>query len=85
MSGDGSPCTAACPDNAGTGLASSVGELGPGRPQMEDPDMWSEVAEAASYTPIDRYVLFEFLVSEARCHGYGDVPMPTTQKWSVDQ
>ena len=45
--------------------------------------MWSQVAEAANYTPIERYVLFEFLVSEARCHGYGDVPMPSTLKWSL--
>ena len=34
---------------------------------------------------LDRYVLFEFQLSEARCHGYGDVPLPSTRKWSVDQ
>jgi hypothetical protein len=69
------------PDNAGTGGEFCVS--GVGRAD-EDPGMWSQVAEAASYTPIDRYVLFEFLVSEARCHGYGDVPLPSTQKWSVE-
>ena len=47
--------------------------------------MWSHVAGAASYTPLDRYILFELQLSEARCHGYGDVPLPSTRMWSVDQ
>ncbi len=47
--------------------------------------MWSRVADAASYAPIDRYVLFEFQVSEARCYGYGDLPLPSTRIWLVDQ
>ena len=70
------------PDNAGTG-----GEFcATGRGiAIEDPDMWSQVADAASYTPVDRYVLFEFRLNEARCHGYGDVPMPATRKWALDQ
>ena len=70
------------PDNAGTGGEFSVTGRGIA---VDDPDMWSQVAEASSYTPIDRYVLFEFQLSEARCHGYGDVPMPSTQRWSVDR
>jgi len=70
------------PDNAGSGGEFSVSGRGLAR---KDPDMWSHVAEAASYTPADRYILFEFHLSEARCHGYGDVPMPSTRKWSVDQ
>jgi hypothetical protein len=45
--------------------------------------MWSEVADAASYTPADRYILFELQLTEARCHGYGDVPLPSTQKWEI--
>lgn len=69
------------PDNAGTGGEFSVS--GTAVP-VEDPDLWSAVAESASYTPADRYILFEFLVSEARCHGYGDVPMPATRRWSSD-
>ncbi len=70
------------PDNAGSGGEFCV----TGNGLAEDsPDMWSQVAEAASYTPIDRYVLFEFRLHEARCHGYGDVAMPSTQKWSVDE
>jgi hypothetical protein len=43
------------------------------------------VADASSYEPMDRYILFEFQVSEARCHGYGDVPLPSTRWWSVDR
>ena len=70
------------PDNAGTGGEFNVSGLGFA---TDDPDMWSHVADAASYTPLDRYILFEMQLSEARCHGYGDVPMPSTRKWSVDQ
>ena len=68
------------PDNAGSGGEFNITGRGVA---IDDPEMWSQVAEAAGYTPIDRYILFEFLVSEARCHGYGDVPMPSTRKWWV--
>ena len=70
------------PDNAGTGGEFNVSGLGFA---IDDSGMWSHVADAASYTPLDRYILFEMQLSEARCHGYGDVPLPSTQKWSVDQ
>ena len=70
------------PDNAGTGGEFNVTGRGLA---IDDPGRWSQVAEAARYTPVDRYILFEFLISEARCHGYGDVPMPSTRKWSVGQ
>jgi hypothetical protein len=70
------------PDNAGTGGEFAIS----GRAlAVDDPDMWSHAADAASYTPLDRYVLFEMQLSEARCHGYGDVPMPATLRWSVDR
>jgi hypothetical protein len=68
------------PDNAGTGGEFNVTGRGLA---IDDPNMWSQVAEAASYTPADRYVLFEMQLSEARCHGYGDVPLPSTRKWGV--
>jgi hypothetical protein len=70
------------PDNAGSG-----GEFNAsGRAlAIDDPDMWAHVAEAASYSPAARYILFELQLSEARCHGYGDVPLPSTRKWSVDE
>jgi len=70
------------PDNAGSG--GEFWATGRGR-AVDDPAMWSLVADAASYTPADRYVLFEFQLGEARCNGYGDVPLPSTRRWSVDQ
>jgi hypothetical protein len=70
------------PDNAGTGGEFWVSGRGVG---VDDPDIWSEVAATASYTPPDRYILFELQVSQARCHGYGDVPLPSTLRWSVEQ
>ena len=68
------------PDNEGTGGEFSVSGLGLA---MDDPEMRPVVADAAGYEPPDRYVLFEFHLSEARCHGYGDVPLPSTHRWSV--
>ena len=68
------------PDNAGSGGEFWISGRGFA---VHDPDMWRHVAEAASYTPADRYVLFEFHLSEARCHGYGDVPLPSPQRWST--
>lgn len=70
------------PDNAGSGGEFSVEG---GGLWVNDPDVWSHVAESASYTPLDRYVLFELYLSEARCHGYGDVPFPSSRRWLVDQ
>jgi len=67
------------PDDEGTGGEFSVS--GTAVP-MIDPDIRTEVAEAASYDPEDRYVLFELMVDEARCNGYGDVLLPATRRWS---
>jgi hypothetical protein len=69
------------PDNAGTGGEFNVSGRGL---EIGDADMWSHVADVASYTPVDRYILFEMQLSEARCHGYGDVPLPSTRMWSID-
>lgn len=66
------------PDNAGSGGEFNVSGRGFA---IDDPGLWSQVAQAAGYAPADRYVVFEFQVSEARCHGYGDVPLPETRKW----
>lgn len=68
------------PDSQGTGgefWASGVGH------QIDDPDTRSNVAEAASYTPADRYLLFELGVDEARCNGYGDVALPDPRSWNA--
>jgi len=70
------------PDNAGSGGEFSV--VGRGL-AVDDLDVWSHVADSASYAPADRYILFEFRLSEARCNGYGDVALPSTRTWSVDQ
>lgn len=70
------------PDNEGSGGEFNVSGRGLA---VDDPDMWSHVAGASSYTPLDRYILFEMQLSEARCYGYGDVPLPATRRWSVDQ
>lgn len=68
------------PDNAGSGGEfHAVGRAEP----IENREIWSKVAASASYEPADRYVLFELGLLEARCHGYGDVPLPDTQKWAV--
>jgi hypothetical protein len=69
------------PDNAGTGGEFFVSGRGL---EMDDPHVWSQVADSASYMPADRYILFEMQLSEARCNGYGDVPLPPTPRWSVD-
>jgi hypothetical protein len=48
---------------------------------VDEPALWSVAAAAASYEPVDRYVLFELTVSEARCNGYGDVSLPDPRRW----
>jgi hypothetical protein len=35
----------------------------------------------ASYKPIERYILFELGVTEARSVGYGDVELPSPTSW----
>ena len=66
------------PDNAGTGGEFHV--VGRGL-EVEDPDVWAYAADAASYEPANRYILFELLVSAARCNGYGDVVLPENKRW----
>ncbi len=67
-------------DNQGTGGEFFLA----GRAQaVDDAAVRAAAADAASYAPADRYVLFELLVEEARCNGYGDVPLPTRRRWSA--
>jgi hypothetical protein len=49
---------------------------------VDDPHVRALVADAAFYDPADRYVLFELMLTEARCHGYGDVSLPARTRWS---
>lgn len=66
------------PDTAGTGGEFFVH----GRAEaVDDPDVRAAAARAAPYEPAEGHVLFELLVSEARCVGYGDVRLPEEQRW----
>jgi hypothetical protein len=68
------------PDNQGSGGEFFVSGQGFA---VENASLWTLVAQAATYDPAERYVLFELLLTEARCNGYGDVPLPTRQRWSI--
>ena len=50
---------------------------------VEDAAARAIAAQASSYEPAERYILFELKVSEARCNGYGDVPLPARRHWSA--
>ena len=49
--------------------------------RIVDAEVRALAVAAASYSPADRYILFELEVSEARCNGYGDVVLPTPTSW----
>lgn len=66
------------PDTEGSGGEFMVS--GKGMP-VDDLAVRATVTKAASYDPSESYVLFELLISEARCNGYGDVPLPATRRW----
>jgi hypothetical protein len=68
------------PDDAGSGGEFYVAGVGV---PVDDPSVRAEVEEAATYPPAERYVLFELLVSEARCNGYGDIDLPDPTRWSA--
>jgi hypothetical protein len=53
--------------------------------QMNDPEPRAVARGAATYQPEDRYILFEFGIDEARCNGYGDVPLPDPRHWVLHQ
>ena len=69
------------PDREGTGGEFSVCGRGLA---VEDAAVRADVVASADYDPADRYVLFELRVTEARCHGYGDTPLPARRRWSAD-
>jgi hypothetical protein len=68
------------PDAHGTGGEFYVRGRGE---RIDAPQVRAVAAQAASYTPHDRYVLFELLITEARCNGYGDVALPEPRSWRV--
>ena len=66
------------PDTFGTGGEFFVS----GRATLsDDPETRAIATEAAMYQPEDRYILFELGIDEARCNGYGDVPLPDPGRW----
>jgi hypothetical protein len=70
------------PDTFGTGgefIVSGQASL------LDDPELRTIASEAAMYQPEDRYVLFELLIKEARCNGYGDVTLPYPGRWSASE
>ena len=68
------------PDMNGTGGEFYVRGHGE---RTTSPPLRAVAAQAASYTPHDRYVLFELGIAEARCNGYGDVALPDPRSWRV--
>jgi hypothetical protein len=68
------------PDGHGTGGEFWISGSGVA---VDDPATRAIAVAAASYSPADRYVLFELLLTEARCNGYGDVPVPARTRWSA--
>jgi Pyridoxamine 5'-phosphate oxidase len=68
------------PDTVGTGGEFFVA----GRAeQLDDPALRPIATAAAPYQPEDRYLLFELLIAEARCNGYGDVALPEPERWTA--
>lgn len=67
------------PDTFGTGGEFFVS----GRASLlDDPQLRTVASEAATYRPEDRYVLFELGIKEARCNGYGDLPLRDPGCWT---
>jgi len=69
------------PDAHGTGGEFYIRGRGE---RIDTPHLRAVAAQAASYTPHDRYVLFELRIAEARCRGYGDVALPEPRSWQLD-
>jgi hypothetical protein len=68
------------PDNAGSGgefHVSGCGRL------VDDVAIRAEASAAASYSPVERYILFELQLTEARANGYGDVDLPAQPRWTA--
>lgn len=70
------------PDTFGTGGEFFV--AGQAKP-LDDPQLRTIASDAAPYRPQDRYVLFELLIDEARCNGYGDVTLPDPRRWTASE
>jgi hypothetical protein len=51
--------------------------------RIDSPQRRAVATRAASYTPHERYVLFELCVAEARAKSYGDAVSPEPGSWRV--
>jgi hypothetical protein len=69
-------------DTFGTGGEFFVSGIGTA---TEDPELRAVASAAAMYQPEDHYILFELEIYEARCNGYGDVPLPDPRRWVLSQ
>jgi len=68
------------PDTSGTGGEFFVRGRGA---VVEAAAVRTSVAEAASYDPEPRYILFELRLVEARGNSYGDVALPEPSHWKA--
>jgi hypothetical protein len=50
----------------------------------DDPELWQAAAEAASYDPPERYILFELLVVSAMTTDYDEAWQPVRQYWNLE-
>jgi hypothetical protein len=69
------------PNDAGSGGEFHIAGRGV---LVDDLEIRVAASAAAGYEIADRYILFELLVNEARCLGYGDVELPDNQRWKLD-
>ena len=51
----------------------------------DDPQLRTIASEAAMYQPEDRYVLFELLIKDARCNGYGDATLSDPRRRAASE
>jgi hypothetical protein len=70
----------AVPDMEGTGGEFHVSGTAT---LIDDPETRTLAVASATYAPAERYILFELHVAEARCNGYGDVTLPSPERWSA--
>jgi hypothetical protein len=68
------------PDKAGSGGEFHI--TGCGR-LVDDVPTRADASAAASYSPAERYILFELLLSEARAISYGDIDLPVNARWTA--
>jgi hypothetical protein len=66
------------PDQLGSGGEFFVSG---GATLVDGPEERAVAIRASSYEPAPRYILFALGVEEARCNGYGDVPLPARARW----